>query len=387
MRARPHPALLFLTLAGFGSLYTPQPLLPELAGAFGVDEAEASLLISVAMLPLALAPLLYGYLLEGVAVQRMLVWSSLGLALCQAGLALSAAWWQMVLLRGVEGLLLPALFTALMTAISSEAPADRVRPAMAWYIATSILGGFGGRALSGLIAEALGWRMAFALWAAGVLVALWVSLRHPVRAHGHFERPHPRVFREILSHAHYRFAYQAIFFVFFVFAGFLNVLPFRLRELSPGLGSDMIGLAYTGYLIGVGTALGGQALSARIGSERRLLALGIGAYLAGIGTFVPAAEEALYLGMLAFCGGMFLIHGRLSGHVNHLAERYRGIVNGLYIGTYYFGGSLGAWLVPWVYGTWGWHAMLAVLASAVLAAAFSLDAMLRSENAAGGSGP
>lgn len=380
MHARPHHALLLLTLAGFGSLYTPQPLLPELAQVFGVEAAEVSLLISVAMLPLAVAPLVYGYLLEGVPVQRMLIAATLGLALCQTGLALSEAWWQLVLLRAIEGMLLPALFTALMTAISSEAPSGRVREAMAWYIATSILGGFGGRAMSGLLAEAMGWRAAFALWAIGVFAALWVSLRHPVRAKGHFERPHPRVFREILSHAPYRFAYQAIFFVFFVFAGFLNVLPFRLRDLSPDLGSGVIGLAYTGYLIGVAMALGGQTLSRWIGSERGLLQLGAVVYLLGIGSFLPAVETALYLGMLAFCGGMFLIHGRLSGHVNHLAERYRGIVNGLYISVYYFGGSLGAWLVPWFYGTWGWTSMLALLAVSVVVAAINLGAMLRSEH-------
>jgi MFS transporter, YNFM family, putative membrane transport protein len=377
MHARPHYALLLLTLAGFGSLYTPQPLLPDLAAVFDLGEAQVSLLISIAMLPLAIAPLAYGYLLEGVPVQRMLVAATLGLALCQTGLSLATEWWQLVALRGTEGLLLPALFTALMTAISSEAPQGRVREAMAWYIATTILGGFGGRALSGLLAEGFGWRAAFAIWAGCVVLALWISLRHPVRASGHFDRPHPRIFREIMALAPYRFAYQAIFFVFFVFAGFLNVLPFRLRDLAPELGSGLIGLAYTGYLIGVAVTLGGAWLSRRAGSEARLMSLGIGFYLAALLCFTPPAELALFLGMPVFCAGMFLIHGRLSGHVNQLADRYRGIVNGIYIAVYYFGGSLGSWLVPLAYKVWGWHAMLLLLATGMLAAALSLGGMLR----------
>jgi YNFM family putative membrane transporter len=57
---RPSGCILFLTVLGFGSLYTPQPLLPSLAAHFGVDAGEASLLITLTMLPLALAPLFYG---------------------------------------------------------------------------------------------------------------------------------------------------------------------------------------------------------------------------------------------------------------------------------------------------------------------------------------
>jgi YNFM family putative membrane transporter len=379
MTARPPFPLLLLTVLGFGSLYTPQPLLPELAVTFGVDAATVSLLISVAMLPLAFAPLVYGYLLEGVPVQRMILWSAFGLAACQSGLALADAWWQLVLLRTLEGLCLPALFTALMTAISTHAPPDRVRQALAWYIATSIVGGFGGRALSGLIAEQFGWRSAFAVWALGLVIAILIATWRPTPATGHFSRPHPRVFAEVLRRKPLRFAYVSIFLVFFVFAGFLNVLPFRLLDVAPDLGSGAVGLAYGGYLVGVGMALGGEALKRRIGSEQRLLMLGVGCYLAGVSMFAIPGAAGLYAGMFAFCAGMFLIHGRLSGHVNERAGAYRGIVNGLYISSYYLGGSLGAWLLPLTYRGLGWPVLLAALAAGIAAAGLGLRAMLRAE--------
>lgn len=53
------------------ALYTPQPLLPVLATEFGVGEARASLLISVAMLPLAIAPIAYGFLLQRVSARHL----------------------------------------------------------------------------------------------------------------------------------------------------------------------------------------------------------------------------------------------------------------------------------------------------------------------------
>ena len=60
-RARPPLGILLLTVFGFSTLYAPQPLLPVLAEAFGRGPTEASLLITLAMLPLACAPLVYGY--------------------------------------------------------------------------------------------------------------------------------------------------------------------------------------------------------------------------------------------------------------------------------------------------------------------------------------
>ena len=193
----------------------------------------------------------------------------------------------------------------------------------------------------------------------------------------HFARPHPRVFVEILGLATFRYAYLAIFCVFFVFAGFLNVLPFRLRDLAPSLGAGAIGLAYGGYLAGIAVTLGGQALSRRVGSEIRVLGAGIALYAAALGIFADNRAAALYLGMVVFCAGMFLIHGRLSGHLNHLATRSHGIVNGLYITLYYLGGSLGSWVAPLVYRNSDWSSLLLLLGLAVAAAGLSLALMAR----------
>ena len=52
-RARPPLVILLLSVFGFSTLYAPQPLLPVLAVDFGRAPTEASLLITLAMLPLA----------------------------------------------------------------------------------------------------------------------------------------------------------------------------------------------------------------------------------------------------------------------------------------------------------------------------------------------
>ena len=54
--------LLLCSVFTFFVLYGPQPILPLLARDHSLSEAEAGLLMTVTMLPLAIAPLAYGYI-------------------------------------------------------------------------------------------------------------------------------------------------------------------------------------------------------------------------------------------------------------------------------------------------------------------------------------
>lgn len=377
MSARPPVAILMLTLFSFGNLYAPQPLLPLLAANFNVSTADASLLITVTMIPLAVAPLLYGYILEGVPARNMITVAGLILALCHAGIAVADQWWQIVALRSLAGLCLPAVFTALMSSVSATARDDQVRQAVAWYIAATITGGFVGRALSGLLSDLFGWRLVFLFWSTGVFLATLYVLRLGAATQSRFERLRTSVFVEVLAIAGYRAAYATIFCTFFIFAGFLNVLPFRLQSLSESLSSTAVGLAYAGYLVGIVVTLCGQRITSLIDSERLFFVISLLLYGTGIACYTVETAAAIYLGMFPFCAGMFLLHSRLSGHVNELSRRNHGVVNGLYIASYYMGGAIGSWVAPEVYRIWGWTAQLSLLAAALCGAAVGLYFMFR----------
>jgi YNFM family putative membrane transporter len=72
--------------------------------------------------------------------------------------------------------------------------------------------------------------------------------------------------------------------------------------------------------------------------------------LAGIFTFV-----------FCMCAGFFLSHSLLTAYLNHHTSGRKGIVNGLYIASYYAGGALGGWLPGYVYRGAGWQVFLASL--------------------------
>jgi len=378
-RARPPLVILLLSVFGFCTLYAPQPLLPVLAEAFGRAPTEASLLITLTMLPLAVAPLVYGYLLVSVAARPMLAGSALLLGLCQIGLALADGWWLMLALRLLIGLCLPALFTALMTFVAATAAPERLRQALAWYIASTILGGFAGRALSGLVASLANWRLALGLWAPALLaMGLW-ALRLPGNQESRFSRVSPRIFLAVMERPGAPQAYLAVFCIFFVFASVLNVLPFHLAQRDPGTGTAGIGFAYLGYLSGLLVSLNTERLSHWCRAEGPLYTLGLGLYALGVGLFALSGMGGTYLAMFAFCGGMFLIHTRLSGQINQMGGTYRGVVNGIYIASYYLGGSLGSWLAVAIYRSLGWEPFLMAVALVLALAGYGLNGMLRRE--------
>ena len=57
---------LIATIVAFSTLYTPQPMLPLLAETFAKSAGETGLLITVTLLPLAIAPIVYGYFLQAI---------------------------------------------------------------------------------------------------------------------------------------------------------------------------------------------------------------------------------------------------------------------------------------------------------------------------------
>jgi len=377
LQALPPLPVLSLSLCGFSLLYAPQPLLPTLAGEFGVTPAEISLVITVTFLPLALAPLFYGYVLEHVSTRPMLIISGVLLGVLQAGIALAEDWPLFLSLRLAQGLILPALLTALMTYAASMVPSDQIRQSLSWYIASTILGGFVGRALSGMMNSFWDWRSALGIWSPFLILSSLAAVRLPGRLQSEFGRVRPGVFFDVLIQPGLRYAYLAILCVFMIFAGLLNVLPFRLGELDPGITSTTVGLAYGGYLTGFVLALAAHRLRYHLGSERHTFALGIFLYAIGLTIFILPSVKAAFGGMFVFCGGMFLIHTRLSGQINQLQHRHRGLVNGAYIAAYYFGGSLGSWLPSVLYRHQGWGFFLGFLFSILGFGAWSLHRFLQ----------
>jgi YNFM family putative membrane transporter len=280
-------------------------------------------------------------------------------------------------LRVVEGMAVPAILTALMTQISRATPPERMGRTMGFYIAATIVGGFLGRAATGVVSSLFDWRASFLFLSAGVLLCLALHARRRGDVTLTLARPTLADIGRTLHDRYYLLAYAAIFCVFFVFMAALNFLPFRMVELDPSVSGAGIGLMYSGYLVGVAVALAAPRIAQRAGGEPAMVLAGIALFGLSTALWAVGGIAAMYLNMLLFCAGMFTVHSLLSGMLNARAREHKGVVNGLYVAAYYAGGTLGSVLPGLVYRAQGWQAFVAVL-TAMAALAFVLALTLRS---------
>jgi YNFM family putative membrane transporter len=354
-------AILFTTILTLSALYVPQPLLPVLSAEFGVTRETAALLTTIAFIPLSLAPLFYGALLESVSARRMLRLAVLLLAISEALMFVVEPFAGLMALRLIQGLLIPAMLTSLMTYTSQVTAKSDMARAMAWYIAATILGGFAGRALSGLIASLLHWRFSF-LFLGGALLVAWFWLGRITDAGSvKIARPDQRLVAKVLSEPLARTAYAMVFCFFLVFAAMMNYLPFRLTELSSNADEFRIGLAYSGYLMGIAVSLNAVRIHRLCGGPERVMIGGLALFILAMLVMTLPQVAALVGGMFLLCGASFLTHATATGYLNRYMTQHKGVVNGLYVSFYYGGGAIGSYLPGYAYRGFGWDGFVAVL--------------------------
>jgi YNFM family putative membrane transporter len=351
---------LFATIISFSTLYIPQPMLPLLAEEFGVSAGQSGLLMTVAMLPLAFAPLLYGYVLQAIPARLMLIIALSLLAIDQLCFYFVDEFWQLLLLRLIQGMLLPAIFTALMTYCASMVPQALVRRAMGFYIGATILGGFIGRLAGGVFASSFDWRTAFVVMGLMQILPLLLLMRVDSDADINFSRLDAGSISRVFRNRNYRTMFIALSSVFFVFSGILNIIPFRLQDIDPDVTPFLISMLYLGYLVGAPVSFFSDSITKWLKDDRIGLMLGLAVHGFGLVMLLFVAYQGLLVMMFFLAAGFFLIHALLSGLANHLAEEHKGVINGVYVSVYYLSGALGSWLPGYLYEGLGWDVMIAI---------------------------
>ena len=370
--------VIFCTIVGFAVLYSTQPLLPLLASDWNRSIDDLALLTTATMIPLAFAPLIYGYVLEHISTKHLLTGAFALLTGAQLLLGLGPDYPVFLALRTVQGLILPAIYTALMTYSSAAGGSDATRRNITVYIASTIIGGYLGRVLSGLLTDWHSWQAALAFWAVAAAFATILTTRLASDPRLRLGKVRLAEIRALAGRPVYAEGLASAFLLFFVFAALLNFLPFHMRDNDAGISQSEIALVYTGYLVGAVISLGSLRLIRALGGERRTLVAGSLVYLFGTALFALPGNTAAYASMLVFAAGMFTLHSVLSAFLNHLESERKGLVNGLYVSSYYAGGALGSYFPGFLYQSAGWPEFIGLLLALLLILTW-LSLMLRHE--------
>ncbi len=361
MTKSPIRVIYFATIVTICSLYAAQPIQPVFQREFNLTSLQAILFTTLMMAPLGIAPLFYGYLLEAFSAKVLVRWAMAILGVLELLFSLTDDYFTLLLLRAVQGLMIPAILTSLMSYISYTSTRENVQHSIAMYIAATIMGGFLGRFFSGLSTELFGWRVFF--FFLGILLLLASLLLRCLErdAKMSYARPRLNEIAGLLRQGEFLWLYLAIFCLFFVFSALMNILPFELKRMGPVLGEAGIGLLYLGYSMGIMVSVNTRPIIRFFGNETAAITAGIVIFFVGTVIFMIESYSVMFVGMFVFCTGLFLAHSLLSGFVNKLARENKAIANGVYICFYYTGGTMGSFLPGFVFEHYGWQMFLASL--------------------------
>ncbi len=342
-------------------MYATQPLQPLLAKEFDVSMTKASTFTAVIMLFLAISPIIYGYILESVKTKTVLKIALITLLITNFALSLANSYEVFLTIRTIEAIVIPAILTGAMTILAKDKENTKLN--MSIYVAATVFGGMVGRVFSGFIAEEFGWRIVFISLSFALLLAYYLISKIEFRGDAELVKPKMLDIVHILKDKRYIVIYTLMFIVFFVFAGLLNILPFRIKELLPNTSETQIGLLYLGYGMGIIISLTIHKIINFFKKEIRTIVAGLSIFLISTLMFLSTNALILFSVVFIFCVGMFTIHTVSTRLANSLKASQRGLTSGMYLSFYYIGGAVGSIIPAIVYDKFGWNMTILLFAT------------------------
>lgn len=363
-RMTPGRTFVFALAAGtaVGSLYLAQPLIEVIAEALRVSPSSASVLVTVSQIGYALGIFLL-VPLGDVLDRRRLIPAVLGLS-ALALLAAAAAPSFGVLLGALAALGLTTVSAQLLTPLASELAAPDQRGKVVGAVAAGALTGILlSRTVSGVVADALGWRAIFVVVAVVVLVLAVVLRRIVPRLEPRAPVPYPRLLGSVLTTVtRYRAVGPTLLIsgaAFAVFSLFWTSLTFLLTAEPFGFSVTQIGLVGLAGLTGALAARRAGALNDRgwsvpaTGAALALLVLSlVGAWLAQ--TSVVALVVVIVVLDIAVQANLVLGQTRLLS----LPGTERSRLNTALVVSNFVGGALGSVLAGRLWAAGGWDAVV-----------------------------
>jgi predicted MFS family arabinose efflux permease len=353
----------------FINLYAPQSILPLLSHEFGASAAEVSTIITVSTLAVALTAPFTGAIADVLGRKRVIVAAMFVIVVPTLMVGMATSLSALIFWRAVQGLVLPPIFAVTVAYIGDEWPPREATTAAGIYSSGASLGGFSGRLVTGFLADLIGWRAGFnalAVIAFAGAIAVAFLLPHErrfVRSEGLLASG-----RQML--AHFRngqlvATYAVGFGVLFNFICTFTYVSFHLAAAPYNLSSSALGAIFVVYLVGsVLTPWIGWAVT-RFG-RRHFMIWVIALWVAGIALTLAPSLPLIILGLAVSAGCGLICQAISTGYVTITAKAGRSSAVGLYVTSFYIGGSFGAALGGLSWTLAGWPACVALVVAMLL---------------------
>lgn len=363
-------ALFCAGVATFAQMYSPQGLLPELSGEFGVTAGVSSWAVGATTIGVAAGVLPWARVSDRIGRVR-----AMRIALASATLIglvspFIPGFELFIAARFLEGLGLAGIPAIAVLALADSVHPHALGTAIGTYVSGTTIGGLAGRIVAALVGEPLGWRWGVAAVAALAAVSALVFLvRMPPTVVP--VDPGLPVLRAVAANLRTPGVMVLVVQAFLLMGGFVatyNYLTFRLQQAPFGLTLAQASWIFLAYLAGAVSSRWVWRLVRRSSPTAVLIAC-IGVMVGGLALTLVPLLIAVVVGLVLFTGGFFAAHSVANGLVDRRAGAGRSMAPPMYNLGYYAGSSLLGWLggVAFAAGGW-WGTASMVAASAALTA-------------------
>jgi predicted MFS family arabinose efflux permease len=371
-------AVFLLSLAAFASaasLRATDPLLPQIALAYGVTTGAASGAVTAFALAYGLLQVLVGPLGDRFGRYRTIAAAALVSSVGSAACALAPSLDALVAARFVSGATVGAFIPLALAWIGDTVAYEKRQPVLARFLVGQMAGLAFGNAAAGWLGEHFGWRTIFFALAV-LLLAIAVLLLLELRSHaptgagrGAIRRSFQRMPR-LLANARMRKLFGTAYAEGLLISGPFAFIAVSLQNgfaIGPGLSGTLVAAWAAGGLV---YALLARRAVRRLG-ERGMVALGGAALALGYAGLALSGSLAVSTLSIATVGaGFYMFHTTVQIHVTQVAPEERGSTVALFATFLFLGQASGVWLAARVIDAAG--AMPVFLIAALGLAALAL---------------
>ncbi len=365
MNARRSVAVAAAGFATFVNLYTPQAILPLLAATFHASEEGTSLSVTVSLLAVALVAPFAGGVSDRLGRKRVIVTAAFLLVLPTFMVALAPSLPVLLAWRFAQGLLLPFIFAVAIAYIADECDGPDAIRTTGLYASGTIVGGFSGRFLAGIMSELAGWRAAFAMLAlltalAAAVIALAMPVERRFRPMTGGLRATIAAYLEHLKNRRLLATCAVGFGMLFSLVASFTFINFRFAAAPFDLGPAQLGSVFAVYLLGAVAAPLASSLAARIG-RRPTMVIGATCSIIGLLFTLSASLAVAIAGLAATCVGLFVTQALSLSFIGVTVRQAKSAAVGLYVTIYYVGGAIGGVVPLGLWHSYGWPGVVALV--------------------------
>jgi len=358
-------------LVTFSLLYAPQPVLHLIADRYGIAPQSSALMISLPSALLSATSLLPLLMARPLNPARLVPLALTLATLVNLVAILSSHWGTLVAARGVTGVLIGAVPSAMMTFLATQVPPERMGRAMAIYVAGTGTGGLSGRLAAGMLSTGGDYVSALLvtnLIALAICVTLFLlfprtgAIPPPPAARA---RVNPARVIHALVAPRAASVYLIGFLLMSAFVGMFNYLPFLLS--SPRFGLPQAGLTFAFLPLAVGiiaVPLFGRHYD--VLGPRKMLSFAFA--MIGCGGLMTLTEQLdlLFVGIVLVALGAFAGHSSATATLARQSVVEKAYASSFYFFFYYLGSGISGYASGVFFATGGWTSLIRVMTVVVV---------------------